>query len=140
MGSWWQWPAVPGRLSAPPHGALSLTAATRRLRLCFWFRRTCCSLGGRVVGEADPTNEGRVFSVLLLSSPFLPAPDCGAFVFQVGSYFHLQVSDKRAQTSPTPPGPSQTREGAGRTIWTAPRAVHPALGTCPAWVHTCMGP
>lgn len=54
-------------------------------------------------------------SLLLLSSPFLPAPDSSAFVFQVGSHFHLQVSDKPMQTSPTHPGPSQTGEGAGKS-------------------------
>lgn len=92
---------------------LPLATAARPLSLRCWFRGTCCSRGARAGGKTRLLLEG---SFLLLSSPplgFLPAPDSSAFVFQVGSHFHLQVSDKPAQPSPTRAGPSQTGEGAG---------------------------
>lgn len=95
-------PAVPGRLR---RGAPSLLRGAD-LDSASGLGEPAVAVAGGWEGRADHANQGRVFSLPLLSSPFLPDPDSGAFIFQVGSYFHLQVSDKCAHTTPIPlPGP-----------------------------------
>lgn len=102
----------PRRLAIPGASALNFLSPPQRAD---WdsasgFGEPAAATAGGREGSTDHANDGRVFS--LLSSYSSPPPDSGAFVFQVGSHSHLQVSDKPARTSPTHPGPSQTGEGA----------------------------
>lgn len=118
---------------------LPLAAAAARPRsLRFWFRRTCCSLGGREGGQTTLLWEGP-FLLLLASPPPFSPPQTPARLFSKLD----PTSIYKCQTNPRKPPPlaraPARRErgrgtgGGGRgVVWSALRAVRSRLGGLPS--------